>query len=173
MVTTLDARLAGYHSPVLSVFRIIFGLLYMMHGSQKLFDWPIAAPAPIETGSFPFWWAGLIEFVLGILITVGLFTRIAAFVASGEMAFAYFYQHWPILKGDASAPFWPIANGGELAVMFCFAFLLLATTGAGAWAADTRRRVPMARTGATAGPVVTGRAAPRARAGLLSRFRRR
>jgi putative oxidoreductase len=173
MVTNLDARLAGYHSPVLSVFRIIFGLLYMMHGSQKLFDWPIAAPAPIETGSFPFWWAGLIEFVLGILITVGLFTRIAAFVASGEMAFAYFYQHWPILKGDASAPFWPIANGGELAVMFCFAFLLLATTGAGAWAADTRRRVPMARTGATAGPVVTGRAAPRARAGLLSRFRRR
>jgi putative oxidoreductase len=173
MVTNLDARLAGYHSPVLSVFRIIFGLLYMMHGSQKLFDWPIAAPAPIETGSFPFWWAGLIEFVLGLLITVGLFTRIAAFVASGEMAFAYFYQHWPILKGDASAPFWPIANGGELAVMFCFAFLLLATTGAGAWAADTRRRVPMARTGATAGPVVTGRAAPRARAGLLSRFRRR
>jgi putative oxidoreductase len=173
MVTNLDARLAGYHSPVLSVFRIIFGLLYMMHGSQKLFDWPIAAPAPIETGSFPFWWAGLLEFVLGILITIGLFTRIAAFVASGEMVFAYFYQHWPILKGDASAPFWPIANGGELAVMFCFAFLLLATTGAGAWAADTRRRVPVGRTGATAGPVVTGRAAPRARAGLLSRFRRR
>ena len=114
MVTNLDARLAGYHSPVLSVFRIIFGLLYMMHGSQKLFDWPIAAPAPVETGSFPLWWAGLIELVLGILITIGLFTRIAAFVASGEMAFAYFYQHWPILKGNATAPFWPIANGGEL-----------------------------------------------------------
>lgn len=174
MVTNLDARLAGYHSPVLSIFRIIFGLLYMMRGTQKLFDWPIAAPAPIETGSFPYWWAGLIELVLGILITLGLFTRIAAFVASGEMAFAYFYQHWPILKGDATAPFWPIANGGEPAVMFCFAFLLLATTGAGAWAADTRRRGRVARTGTTASrPLVTGQAAPRARGGLLSRFRRR
>jgi putative oxidoreductase len=174
MTTNLDARLAGYHSPVLSVFRIIFGLLYMMHGTQKLFDWPVPAAAPIATGSFPFWWAGLIELVLGLLITLGLFTRIAAFVASGEMAFAYFYAHWPILKGDATAPFWPIANGGELAVMFCFAFLLLATTGAGAWAADTRRRGVVGRTGATAGrPLVTGQAAPRARGGLLSRFRRR
>ncbi|MGZ5362782.1 MAG: DoxX family protein [Mycobacterium sp.] len=174
MTTNLDARLAGYHSPVLSVFRIIFGLLFMMHGTQKLFDWPIPAAAPVATGSFPFWWAGLIEFVLGILITLGLFTRIAAIVASGEMAFAYFYQHWPILKGDATAPFWPIANGGELAVMFCFAFLLLATTGAGAWAADSRRRGRVGRTSTTAGrPLVTGQAAPRARGGLLSRFRRR
>ena len=149
MVTNLDARLAGYHSPVLSAFRIIFGLLYTMHGSQKLFSWPVAAPGPIEVGAFPLWWAGLIEFVLGILITIGLFTRIAAFVASGEMAFAYFYQHWPILKGDASAPFWPIANGGELAVMFCFAFLLIATTGAGVAAVDARRR-PAARATTTA-----------------------
>src|ERR1700754_4495628 len=140
MVTNLDARLAGYHSPVLSAFRIIFGLLYTMHGSQKLFGWPVAAPGPIEVGAFPLWWAGLIEFVLGILITVGLFTRIAAFIASGEMAFAYFYQHWPILKGDVSGSFWPIANGGELAVMFCFAFLLLATAGAGSLSADARRR---------------------------------
>ena len=174
MTTQFDARLASYSSPILSIFRIIFGLLYTMHGMQKLFDWPIPAAAPVETGSFPFWWAGLIEVVLGILITLGLFTRIAAFVASGEMAFAYFYAHWPILKGDATQPFWPIANGGELAVMFCFAFLLLATTGAGALAVDSRRRGPVARTGTTAGrPLVTGTAAPRARGGLLSRFRRR
>ena len=174
MTTQFDARLASYSSPVLSIFRIIFGLLYTMHGTQKLFDWPIPAAAPVETGSFPFWWAGLIEVVLGILITLGLFTRIAAFVASGEMAFAYFYAHWPILKGDATQPFWPIANGGELAVMFCFAFLLRATTGAGALAVDSRRRGPVARTGTTAGrPLVTGTAAPRARGGLLSRFRRR
>jgi putative oxidoreductase len=173
MATTFDTRLAGYHSPVLSIFRIVSGLLYMMHGSQKLFDWPIPAPMPIAVGDWPFWWAGLIEFVLGLLITLGLFTRIAAFIASGEMAFAYFYGPWPILKGDTSASFWPIANGGELAVMFCFAFLLLATTGAGAWSADTRRRVGVGRRGATAGGAVTGRAAPRARGGMLSRFRRR
>src|SRR6476469_3836997 len=175
-MTNLDARLAGYHSPVLSAFRIIFGLLYTIHGSQKLFGWPVPAPggAP-EVGSFPFWWAGLIEFVLGILITVGFFTRIAAFIASGEMAFAYFYQHWPPLKGDTSASFWPIVNGGELAVIFCFAFLLLAGMGAGAWSVDARRRGGVGRTRATApaGGVVTGRAAPAPpRRGLMSRFRR-
>jgi putative oxidoreductase len=173
MATTFETRLAGYHSPVLSVFRIIFGLMYLMHGSQKLFDWPIPSPAPVQVGSFPFWWAGLIEFVLGVLITLGLFTRIAAFIASGEMAVAYFWMHWPPLDGPAK-PFWPIANGGEPAVVYCFAFLLLATAGAGAWSVDARRR---ARVGAVApGRVVTGTAAPTAtapRRGLLSRFRRR
>jgi putative oxidoreductase len=111
-MTNLDARLAGYHSPVLSAFRIIFGLLYTIHGSQKLFGWPVAAPGPIAVGDFPLWWAGLIEFVLGILITVGFFTRIAAFIASGEMAFAYFYQHLPPLSGGSgqTASFWPIAR---------------------------------------------------------------
>ena len=69
---------------------------------MKLFGWPIGTAVPI--GTWPFWWAGLIEFVLGLLIVAGLFTRIAAFIASGEMAFAYFYQHWPPLKGGASLP---------------------------------------------------------------------
>src|SRR6476469_1827007 len=156
-MTNLDARLAGYHSPVLSAFRIIFGLLYTIHGSQKLFGWPVAAPGPIAVGDFPLWWAGLIEFVLGIMITVGFFTRIAAFIASGEMAFAYFYQHWPPLKGGGSASFWPFdaqqlgGNGGELAIMFCFAFLLIATTGAGTFSADARRR-PRAATTRTVAP---------------------
>ena len=142
-MTNLDARLAGYHSPVLSAFRIIFGLLYTIHGSQKLFGWPVGGAGADRVGDWPLWWAGLIEFVLGILITVGFFTRIAAFIASGEMAFAYFYQHWPPLKGGETASFWPIANGGELAIMFCFAFLLIATTGAGTLSADAaaaRRR---------------------------------
>jgi putative oxidoreductase len=181
-MTNLDARLAGYHSPVLSAFRIIFGLLFTLHGSQKLFGWPVAAPGgTAEVGSFPFWWAGLIEFVLGILITVGFFTRIAAFIASGEMAFAYFYQHWPPLKGGESASFWPIANGGELAIMFCFAFLLIATTGAGAAAVDARRRGGGRGVGRGAPPRRVDRVAaddryrddaPRRRGGLLSRFRR-
>jgi putative oxidoreductase len=172
MTTRLDARLASYHSPVLSIFRIIFGLLYTLHGSMKLFGWPLGASLPV--GTWPGWWAGLIEFVAGLLITVGLFTRIAAFIASGEMAFAYFYQHWPPLGGGPSATFWPFlpqlgGNGGELAIMFCFAFLLLATSGAGAWSIDARRRGRMAATGG----VVTGRAAPPAqRPGLLSRFGR-
>ena len=173
-MTNLDARLAGYHSPVLSAFRIIFGLLYTIHGSQKLFGWPVAAPGPIAVGDWPYWWAGLIEFVLGIMITLGFMTRIAAFIASGEMAFAYFYQHWPPLKGGGTASFWPIENGGELAIMFCFAFLLIATTGAGVAAVDSRRRGGVGRSlGAPSRRV--DRVAddpPRRRPGLLSRFRR-
>jgi putative oxidoreductase len=162
-MTNLEARLAGYHSPVLSIFRIIFGLLYTIHGSQKLFGWPIGVPGTtVAVGDFPLWWAGLIEFVLGIMITLGFMTRIAAFIASGEMAFAYFYQHWPPLKGGGTVSFWPIANGGELAIMFCFAFLLIATAGAGGLGLDTRRRPVGARTTA-------GTAAPRRGFG---RFRR-
>jgi putative oxidoreductase len=183
-MTNLDTRLAGYHSPVLSAFRIIFGLLFTMHGSQKLFGWPVASPGGTpEVGSFPYWWAGLIEFVLGILITVGFFTRIAAFIASGEMAFAYFYSHWPPLSGAGeTASFWPIANGGELAIMFCFAFLLLATTGAGTLSADARRRGGIGRGAGVGAPsrrvdrVADDRyrddAPRRRRGGLFDRFRR-
>jgi putative oxidoreductase len=143
MTTRLNTRLASYSSPALSAFRIIFGLLYTLHGSIKLFGWPLSTSIPV--GTWPLWWAGLIEFVLGLAITLGVSTRIAAFIASGEMAFAYFYQHWPLLKGDLSGSFWPFdpqlgGNGGELAIMFCFAFLLLATMGAGRSSVDGRRR---------------------------------
>ena len=149
MTTTFDTRLASFSSPVLSIFRIIFGLLFTLHGSMKLFGWPLGTKVPV--GTWPFWWAGLIEFILGLLIVVGLFTRLAAFVASGEMAFAYFYRHWPPLGGGPSAPFWPFnaelgGNGGELPIMFCFAFLLLATTGAGSLSIDSRRRTATAAT---------------------------
>jgi putative oxidoreductase len=143
-MSNLDTRLAGYHSPVLSAFRIIFGLLFTLHGSMKLFGWPLGQAVPV--GTWPGWWAGIIEFVLGLMITLGFLTRIAAFIASGEMAFAYFYSHWPPLSGDGKmGSFWPFdpqlgGNGGELAIMFCFAFLLIATTGAGTASFDARRR---------------------------------
>lgn len=136
MTTNLDARLARYSCPVLSIFRIVFGLLFTLHGSMKLFGWPVGTSIPV--GTWPMWWAGLIESVTGLLILVGLFTRIAAFIASGEMAVAYFWQHQP-------NAFWPFdpqlgGNGGELAILYCFAFLLLATMGAGALSVDARRR---------------------------------
>jgi putative oxidoreductase len=139
-MTNLDARLARYSSPALSVFRVIFGLLYAVHGASKLFAWPVGPKVPV--GTWPFWWAGLIELVLGLLITVGLATRIAAFVASGEMAVAYFWQHFP-------KSFWPIENGGEPAVLFCFGFLLLAGLGAGTFSVDARRRPGAGRSVAT------------------------
>ena len=145
MTTNLDARLSSYSSPVLSAFRIMFGLLFTLHGSTKLFGWPLGTSVPVCT--WPAWWAGLIEFVTGLLITVGLFTRFAAFIASGHMAVAYFWRHFP--KG-----FWPFTpdaggNGGEMAILYCFAFLLLATTGAGALSVDARRRGTVATAPAT------------------------
>jgi len=125
---------------MLSVFRIVFGLLFMLHGTMKVFGWPLGEAVPIFT--WPFWWAGLIEVLVGALITLGFFTRIAAVIGSGQMAVAYFWRHWGLFGGEP-ASFWPFANGGnggEVAILFCFAFLLLATMGAGAWSVDARRR---------------------------------
>ncbi|UXA11430.1 DoxX family protein [Mycobacterium sp. SMC-8] len=142
MTTNLDARLASYSSPMLSIFRIVVGLLFTLHGTMKLFGWPLGEAVP--TGTWPYWFAGVIELVCGLLITVGFFTRIAAIVAAGQMAVAYFWQHWGITGGEP-ASFWPFGgqaggNGGELAILFCFAFLLLAAMGAGTWSVDARRR---------------------------------
>ena len=67
MTTNLDARLASYSSPILSIFRIVFGLLFTLHGTMKLFGWPLGTSVPV--GTWPAWWAGLIEFVTGLLIT--------------------------------------------------------------------------------------------------------
>ena len=177
MATNFEARLASYSSPALSAFRIVAGVLFALHGSQKLFGWPVALPEPIEVGSWPMWWAGLIELVAGLLITVGLFTRIAAFIASGEMAVAYFWLHWPPLEGPSQS-FWPMENGGEATLLYCFGFLALAALGAGTLSVDARRGAGVART--APGGVVTGSAArtgieddrPVRRGGLLSRFRR-
>lgn len=175
MATNFDSRLASYSSPALSAFRIIAGLMFTLHGTMKLFGWPIGEAVPM--GTWPLWWAGLIELVAGLLITVGLFTRIAAFIASGEMAVAYFWMHWPPLEGP-SRSFWPMENGGEVVLLYCFGFLAIAALGAGALSVDARRRGGAART--APGGVVSGTAAPATRTtgqpvrrgGLLSRFRR-
>jgi len=135
-MTDLDTKLSPFAPVVLSVFRIVVGLLFTLHGTQKLFGFPSAAASgTVPVGTWPYWYAGVLELVLGLLILTGLFTRIAAFIASGMMAFAYFSTHFP-------KAFWPIDNGGEPAVLFCFAFFLLVFTGGGVIALDhvIRRR---------------------------------
>lgn len=136
----LEARLTSLSPYVLSVFRIVFGFLLTVHATQKLFAWPVGTmtsngtltgPA-VPIGAWPFWWAGIIELVVGLLLLTGLVTRLAAFVGSGELAFAYFTQHQP-------KALLPIENGGELAVLMCFGFFLLVFTGGGAWALDAMR----------------------------------
>lgn len=127
----IDTKLTQFAPVVLSIFRIVFGLLFTLHGTQKLLGFPTAMESgTVPMGTWPYWYAGVLELVLGLLILTGLFTRIAAFVASGEMAYAYFSAHQP-------TAFWPIDNGGEPAVLFCFGFLLLVFLGGGSIALDS------------------------------------
>jgi putative oxidoreductase len=121
---------------ILGIMRILMGTLFALHGSQKVLGFfggmPPDAPAAIV------WTAGPIEFVGGILIALGLFTRLAAFLCSGLMAFAYFIGHAP-------TGFWPVTNGGEPAFFFCWLFLYYSAQGPGAFALDNlRKRSPQA-----------------------------
>jgi putative oxidoreductase len=127
--SVVDARLTSNSGVALGVFRILVGLMFTMHGTAKLFAFP--SGSPVTFGAWPAWWAGALEVVLGLLIALGLFARVAAFIASGMMAVAYFWRHFP----DG---FWPIDNGGETSVLYCFVFLLLVFIGPGALTASRR-----------------------------------
>lgn len=127
--------LSRFQPHLLGLLRIVVGYLFMLHGTTKLFHIPfIEMFANVPVGSI-FWIAGLLELVLGILLILGLFTRIAAFIASGEMAFAYFMGH---VSSAPSSVLMPILNSGELAVTWCFLFLFIAAAGAGAFALDNK-----------------------------------
>ena len=117
----------------LSLLRIFAGLLFLEHGLQKLVGFPTGLPGGMHAtvGSL-LWFAGVIEVVGGILVTLGLFTRPAAFIMSGEMAIGYFMIHAP-------HGFWPALNHGEAAILFCFIFLYLAGAGGGPWSVDATR----------------------------------
>ncbi|MGP4058153.1 DoxX family protein [Mycobacterium sp. 4D054] len=117
----------------LFVFRTVVGFLFGLHGTVKIFGWPADAGPTAEFGAWPSWWIGLISLTTGLLVMIGLFTRAAAFLASGAMAVAYFWKHQP----DGLLP---IQNGGETAALFSFAFLLLAFTGSGACAVGNLTR---------------------------------
>lgn len=117
---------------ILSILRIIAGLLFMQHGMQKLFGLLGGQPVPVMSLSGI---AGVLEFFGGLLVAIGLFTRPVAFILSGQMAVAYFLAHAP-------GGFWPVMNKGELAVLYCFVFFYLAFAGGGPWSLDAMRRRP-------------------------------
>jgi len=121
--------LSKWTMPLLSVLRIVTGFLFIAHGTQKLFGIPTALPVGVVPLQSLLGAAGVIEIIGGTMLLLGLLTRPVAFVLSGEMAVAYFMQHAP--RG-----FWPIANQGELAVLYCFLFLYVAAAGAGPWSLD-------------------------------------
>jgi putative oxidoreductase len=124
------ARRAPY---ALALLRIVSGLIFLEHGTQKFFGFPdgqsaFTGLALDNPGAF----AGLIEIATGILITIGLFTRPAAFLASGTMAVAYWMAHAP-------QDFFPVNNGGDAAILYCFIFLYILFAGPGVWSLDERR----------------------------------
>jgi len=126
-------RAARYSEIVYALMRFLIGLNFAVHGAQKLFGFPTGHPI---TGKPLMMVAGAIEFFGGLLVAFGLLTRIAAVIAAGEMAVAYFMVHAP-------GGFWPLLNKGELAVAYCFVFLFIAVHGGGLYSLDhalSRRR---------------------------------
>jgi putative oxidoreductase len=130
------ATLNAWQPQMISIFRIMVGLLFLQHGLQKWFGVPMPLPnnQTVQLMSMV-GLAGLIEIVTGSLVAVGLFTRYAALIASGEMAVAYL-----IYANRLSRGFAPMVNGGTTEVLYCFSFLLLVFLGAGIWSLDAKLR---------------------------------
>jgi putative oxidoreductase len=127
----MERVLGRFSSQFYALMRIVAGLLFACHGAQKLFG-VLGGQQMVLASKFGL--AGIIEFFGGLLIAVGFFTGTAAFIASGEMAYAYVTQHMP-RHG------FPIQNGGELAVLYCFVFLYIASRGVGIWGIDKRTKI--------------------------------
>jgi putative oxidoreductase len=132
----IDTMLGKWQPVALSLFRFITGLLLFQYGVAKIFKFPVVPmfaniPPLITT-------AGTIELVLGALLMIGLFTRIAAFILAGEMAFAYFLGH--MFRDVAKPVFLPLLNNGTPAILFCFACLYLSTAGGGPYSVDAMRK---------------------------------
>ncbi|RII16963.1 putative oxidoreductase CatD [Streptomyces sp. YIM 130001] len=127
----MTGRLNNAQPYAIGLFRIVVGLLFACHGAASLFGVLGGAMGggTVDTGTWPGWYAAVIQLVGGGLVALGLGTRVAALVASGSMAYAYFKVHQP-------EALWPMENGGEASAMFCWAFLLLAFTGSGALGVD-------------------------------------
>jgi putative oxidoreductase len=126
--TTLD-RYAPY---ALAALRIATALIFMAHGTQKLFGFPAPPQGGLPAAFSLYWVGGVLELVGGLLILLGLFTRPVAFVLAGEMAVAYWMFHFP-------RNFYPLLNGGDASILYCFVFLLLVFTGPGALSVDGAR----------------------------------
>ncbi|RII30063.1 MAG: LuxR family transcriptional regulator [Geobacter sp.] len=122
--------LSIFNSHCYALMRIVVGFLFLWHGAQKLFGIPIAIPGKVP--AFITYVAGPIELIGGTLIMIGLFTRWAAFITSGQMAVAYWMVH-------GTKALLPIQNNGELAVLYCFVFLFISTQGGGIWSIDAIR----------------------------------
>ena len=128
----MPAFMRGFESQTYALLRIVAGLLFLWHGASKLFNFPVDGPSTDVMPAPMLYTAGVIEFVGGILVMAGLFTRWSAFLCSGLMASAYWIAH-------GSKALFPIENGGEPAIVYCFIFLYIAAKGPGIWSVDGAR----------------------------------
>jgi putative oxidoreductase len=126
-MNSLYTRMETWRPYILSILRIVLGLLLLQHGLSKVFNFPAPSPVPSLSGLLIL--AAFLETVGAFLFLIGAFTRVVAFILSGEMAFAYFMAHAP-------RSFYPIVNAGEVAVLFCFLFLYFAFAGGGPLSVD-------------------------------------
>ena len=129
----LDSLLGKWRAEILSVVRIVSAYIFMLHGTQKMFSFPSEPFSEYVLMSLSPGLAGLLEVFGGALLLVGLFTRPVAFVLSGLMAFAYWMSH---AFRDGGSWIFPVTNGGDSSILYCFLFLYIATVGGGAWALD-------------------------------------
>lgn len=123
----MKSFLSAVNSHCYAAMRIVVGFLFLWHGAQKLFDFPVPMPAGVP--AFITYIAGPIELIGGTLVMIGLFTRWSAFLASGLMAFAYWMAH-------GTKALLPLLNNGELAALYCFVFLFISSQGSGIWSVD-------------------------------------
>jgi putative oxidoreductase len=124
--------LSRWQPQLLAILRIVVALLFIEHATIKLFGFPPGGQPGLQQIGTLLWIGGVVELVTGVLVLLGLWTRLAAFVAAGEMAVAYWMFHAP-------GGFYPAVNMGEGAILFCFIFLYLAAAGPGAWSIDNAR----------------------------------
>jgi putative oxidoreductase len=132
-MANLKSFVAKWSPVVQSIMRIVIALLFVEHGAQKLFGFPVAIEGFTLSLFSLLGLAAILEFFGGLFVLLGLFTRPVAFILSGEMATAYFMAHAP-------KNFWPVVNQGELAIAYCFVFLYLAFAGGGPWSIDRALR---------------------------------
>jgi putative oxidoreductase len=125
----MDTLAERWAPRVLSILRIVAALIFIEHGTQKLFGFPAPPANGFPASLSLLWWQAIIEVVGGALLLIGLYTRLVAFVLSGSMAFAYWIGHAP-------KSFFPALNGGDAAILYCFIFLYIACAGPGPWSID-------------------------------------
>ncbi len=130
-MNAIETYLSPWQGRLLSVLRIVSGLLLMQHGLMKIFSFPGPFARAVVAGEL-IWFAAIIEIIGGLMLVTGFYTRWAAFLCAGLMAAAYFIGH-------AGRGFYPILNGGNLAVLYCFVFLYIAAAGPGPWSLDAKR----------------------------------